>query len=303
MNPVGGWQRHMSWLVPLLLIPLSVWIFGLVAMWMLSESEPGPTSSTATWIGVISVILAVVAPIVFIIFTIIGAQKTYQTSSAYARKVQKRNEKAARRMEAQIVQEGGPRCDASARSAARTQAAQWYERFQCGDEPERLQSFNLNLEQGERIFDQLRAKYARYYGMDVTYQTGGVFAMGSPLFVTGALIGSAIGRSNARTRAQQMAAAQWREIQYVDVLITDRRFIIPVGGRTLSFYFNAVVAYFPEIEAMTLTLDYGGQTQPMQLFSPSIASATVLLIRQLQGAEALCSHPAIEPVRTHSIAR
>lgn len=300
MDPEGGWQRHLSWLVPLLMIPLSVWIFGVLAIWMLGESDSG---SAMTWIGVTCVILAVVAPIVFIIFTITGAQKTYRTSGAYARKTHKRNERTARKIEAQIEREGGPRCDASARSAARAQAVDWYERFQRGDEPERLQSFNLNLEQSERIFDQFRAKYARYYGMDVTYQTGGVFAMGSPLFVTGALIGSAVGRSNAKIRARQMAAAQWREIQYVDVFVTDRRFIIPIGGRTLSFYFNGVVAFFPEVEAMTLTLDYGDQTEPLQLFSPSIAPSSVLLIRQLQGTEALRSHPAIESVRVQSNSR
>lgn len=302
MNTATGWERHLSWLVPLLLIPLSIWIFGLIAEAMLTNSDSENTAS-AMWIGVICVICAVVAPVVLFIMTIIGMQKTYRTSRLYARKMRKRNERAARAMEAQIVREGGPRCDATARAAARARAAQWYEKFLRGDEPEHARSFNLNLAQGERIFDQFRAKYARYYGMDVSYQTGGVFAMGSPLFVTGALIGSAIGNANTRSRAQQMAAAQWREIQYVDVFVTDRRFIIPVGGRTLSFYYSGVVAYFPELEAMTLTLDYGDQTQPMQLFSPSVASASVLMIHQLQGADVLRSHPAVEVVRAQAISQ
>lgn len=295
---VVGWRKHLEWAVPLLLIPLSIIIFSVIAIMAMPSSE-GPG---VIWLCVVAVICAVVAPIVFLIWTIVGAQKTYRSSRMFWRKMQKRNERLARRMEQRILAEGGPRCDAEARTLARSQASRWCATLMNGGGLSRFENFNLNLEPGEELFDQYRAKYARFYGQNVTYQTGGVFAMGSPLFVAGAMIGSAVGNSNARARAQRMAAAQWREIQYVDVLVTDRRLIIPVGGRTLSFYFNAVTAFFPAIDAMTLTLDFGDRTEPLQLFSPNTAATSVLIVRQLQGPEALRVHPEIKPISERAIA-
>lgn len=296
MNVERGFRRHLRWIVPLLLIPISVYVFALLAVWALpSEEDPG-----LDWLVVVAGICIGVAPVVFIVLTIIGAQKTYRRSRLFEKKMRKRHEAWARKMEQQIVAEGGPRCDFEARTMARVYATHWFETLARGDSLPSSDGFNLNLEPGESLLDQYRAKYARFYGQNVTYGTGGVFAMGSPLFIAGAMIGSAVGRANARAQAQRLAAAQWREIQYVDVLVTDRRLIIPVGGRTLSFYFNAVAAFFPELDAMTLTLDFGDRTEPLQIFSPGIAATSVLLVRQLKGVEGLHAHPALKPISDHA---
>ena len=297
MNVERGFKRHLRWIVPLLLIPISVYVFALIAVSAL-PSEDGPGIG---WLVIVSGLCVAIAPVVFIILTIIGAQKTYRRSRLFEKKMQKRNEAWARKMEQQIVAEGGPRCDFEARTMARVYATQWFETLARGESLPSSDNFNLNLEPDESLLDQYRAKYARFYGQNVTYSTGGVFAMGSPLFVAGALIGSAVSRANARAQAQRMATAQWREIQYVDVLVTDRRLIIPVGGRMLSFYYDAVAAYYPELNAMTLTLDFGDRTEPLQIFSPGIAATSVLLVRQLKGVEGLRSHPALKPISDHAI--
>lgn len=298
MTVERGFGRHLRWIVPLLLIPLSVVIFGTIALMAL----PGSDGPGLTWLVVVAGLCMAAAPIVFIILTITGAQKTYRLSETYRRKVQKHNEVQARRMEQQIVAEGGPRCDFEARAIARVQATHWCETLLSGEVLSASENFSLNLESGESLVDQFRAKYARFYGQNVTYRTGGVVAMGSPLFVVGAMLGSSVGNANARAQAQRQAAAQWREIQYVDVFVTDRRLIIPVGGRTLSFYYDALTAFYPELDAMTLTLDFGDKTEPLQLFSPSIAAASVLIIRQLQGVDGLRRHPAIKSISDRTIA-
>ena len=297
MNVERGFRRHLRWVVPLLLIPISAYVFALIAASAL-PSEDGPGVG---WLVIVSGLGLGIAPVVFIILAIIGAQKTYRRSRLFEKKMQKRHAAWTRKMEQQIVAEGGPRCDFEARTMARVYATHWFEALARGDSLPSSDDFNLNLEPGESLLDQYRAKYARFYGQNVTYSTGGVFAMGSPLFVAGAMIGSAVGRANARAQAQRVAAAQWREIQYVDVLVTDRRLIIPVGSRTLSFYFNAVAAFFPELEAMTLTLDFGDRTEPLQIFSPGIAATSVLLVRQLKGVEGLHTHPALKPISDHAI--
>lgn len=297
MNVERGFSRHLRWVIPLLLIPLSGYIFFVIMlMAMPGEDEPG-----LPWLMAVSGLCLAAAPIVCVILTITGIQTTYRRSRLFEQKMRKRTEAWARKMERQIFAEGGPRCDFEARTIAKTHATDWFESFAKGEALPSFEVFNLNLESDERLLDQYRAKYARFYGQNVTYSTGGVFAMGSPLFVAGAMIGSAVGNNRARTQAERMAAAQWREVQYVDVLVTDRRLIIPVGGRTLSFYYNAVVAFYPELEAMTLTLDFGDDTEPLQIFSPSIAATSVLLVRQLKGVEGLQRHPSLTPISDRAI--
>lgn len=297
LNVERGFKRHLRWIVPLLLIPFSVFVFLSIAL----IAMPSKDGAGVDWLVVVAGLCAAVAPIVFTILTITGAQKTYRRSRVFEMKMHKRNEAWARKMERQIVSEGGPRCDFEARAIAKTHATHWFECLAEGEAIPSADGFNLNLEPGELLLDQYRAKYARFYGQNVTYSTGGVFAMGSPLFVAGAMIGATVGKANARAQAQRMAAAQWREIQYVDVLVTDRRLIIPVGGRTLSFYYSGVVAFYPELEAMTLTLDYGDNTEPLQIFSPGIAATSVLLVRQLKGVEGMRSHPALKTISDQAI--
>lgn len=297
MNVERGFSRHLRWVIPLLLIPLSGYVFLVIMlMAMPGEGEPG-----IPWLVVVSGLCLAVAPIVCVIFTITGIQNTYRRSRLFERKMRKRSEAWALKMERQILAEGGLRCDFEARTIAKTHATHWFETLARGEALPSSDGFNLNLEPGERLLDQYRAKYARFYGQNVTYSTGGVFAMGSPLFVAGAMIGSVVGNNRARAQAQRMAAAQWREVQYVDVLVTDRRLIIPVGGRMLSFYFDVVAAFYPELEAMTLTLDFGDRAEPLQIFSPSIAATSVLLVRQLKGVEGMCAHPSLTPISDHAI--
>ena len=66
----GGWARHLTWVVPLLLIPLSIIIFSVIAL----MAMPGSDAPGIVWLLVVAIICAVVAPIVFLIMTIVGVQ-------------------------------------------------------------------------------------------------------------------------------------------------------------------------------------------------------------------------------------
>ncbi|MEW1990062.1 hypothetical protein AB0365_15915 [Brevibacterium casei] len=98
-----------------------------------------------------------------------------------------------------------------------------------------------------------------------------------------------------------MAAEQWREIQYVDVFVTDRRFIIPLSGRVLSLYYDALVAFSPELDAMMLTLDFGDNSESLRRFSPAVSSASVMLAHRLQGIEGLKTNPALQSLQRLAI--
>lgn len=294
-----GWKPHLKWLVPLVLIPVS--FVTLILLGSEIVPEGGSTGRIETWIGLLLVLLGFVAPVVFAILTIVGAVKTYRLTARYAAKQKKKQDVQLQKASDRVFQSGGPKCDFGAKLVEQTLAVHWLEAIVRGEEIESGTSFNLNLHQGERIFRQFRAQYARFYGTNVTYQTGGTFAMGSPLFVAGAMLGSAIGNSNARANARRMAAEQWREIQYVDVFVTDRRFIIPLSGRVLSFYYDAVVAFYPELDAMMLTLDFGDKSEPLRLFSPAVSSASVMLVHRLQGVEGLRTNPALQSLQQDAI--
>ncbi|PZT71096.1 hypothetical protein DN402_01930 [Streptomyces sp. SW4] len=67
------------------------------------------------------------------------------------------------------------------------------------------------LEPGETAYGDVAAHYARFYATNVTYNERSGFYFGSPLFVAAGLVGDAVANSTARSRAQAMAQAQWRD--------------------------------------------------------------------------------------------
>ncbi|WP_433796906.1 hypothetical protein [Actinoplanes sp. CA-252034] len=115
--------------------------------------------------------------------------------------------------------------------------------------------------------------YARYYGMDVTFQPGFTVAFGSPAFVAGAAIGNLVGNSVGRSRAAAMARAQWREQRSVRVLVTASTTWCCVDGRWLRFDHSVVMEYHLEDATCVLTFP---DTEPMMLTGPAAALHAVL---------------------------
>jgi hypothetical protein len=115
--------------------------------------------------------------------------------------------------------------------------------------------------------------YARYYGMDVSFQPGFTVAFGSPAFVAGAAIGSLVGNSVGRSRAAAMARAQWREHRTIRVIVTASTTWCCVDGRWLRFDHAVVMEYYLEGATCVMTFP---DTEPLMLTGPPAAVHAVL---------------------------
>jgi phage gp37-like protein len=141
------------------------------------------------------------------------------------------------------------------------------------------------------------AVYARYYGSDVTYTTRGGFYFGHPAFVVTGLAVSAIANASARSRAEAMARAQWRERQVCRTLVSNQRIVCLAGGQQLSFYFNSMIAVYPEIDQSTLICQFDGAS-PLMLTGDAAPMIAIVAVLQTHGMQALEEHPGLARLRS-----
>ncbi|MFB9777816.1 hypothetical protein [Brevibacterium otitidis] len=297
VKPTAKWKAHLRWIILLALVPVSFFVILTVLVFYTPYSTSDEAGLLATTFALLLWFAWFGVPAIFFILSLFAMRAAYKTSDAYQQKLRSKQHAQQQRIQQQIVQQGGPPLDESTRRAEIARASHFLNRLHSGQELPAVPAFHMTLEPGEAVHHVFRAQYARCYGMDVTYTTGSTFAVGSPLFVAGSMLASAANNASVRNRAQAMAAEQWREIQYTDVFLTDRRLIIPIGGRMLDFWFNGLRAFYPDLNRMTLIFDYGEQSEPLQLMSPGIAPASVMVVNYLQGTSGLEQHPAIGEVR------
>ncbi|MCI2266003.1 hypothetical protein [Sediminivirga luteola] len=280
-------KRHGRWLIPLA-VTLAAPIIGYSLI--LADAQDGwavVAGSRALWLGLGVLALLFLVPLVGAGFVIAGLVHVYRTSP-------RQLEKQDRKRSALVVAQGGPETDRSAHQQGRMRAAQLRRLLLDGKTPPALQSFTIPVDPGENIRFEIRAQYSRFYGQTVTYSTGGGFAFGHPLFVAAALTAMSLGDRSTRKAAERQAAQQWRETQFSPVVVTDTRLIINAGGRWLSFYYDAVVAIYPEADHFTLVLDFGDRTEPLRLVGPDAPSVGVWVLYRIFGAEAVAGHPSLQ---------
>lgn len=149
------------------------------------------------------------------------------------------------------------------------------------------------LEPGETAFIDAQCEYARFYGQNVTVNTGSSFAFGSPAFVAGAMVTRAITNAAIVSSAKKQAAAQWRDTQLARTIVTDRRVMVHVQGmHWLSFYYSAVVDLVPVFEQDVALFQFAN-AEPLRLVGFPASLAAVLTVLHQQGLPGLRSHPAI----------
>jgi len=150
--------------------------------------------------------------------------------------------------------------------------------------------------QGEVFFLDRSAHYARYYGQDVYYSTQGGFFFGHPLFVAAGLGLTAAINSSRRSQAQAAAREQWREEQWVRVVVSNQRVLCLVGGQWLSFFYGGMTAVYPEVGQWTLICQFS-DTSPMLLSGPDVPEIALMTVLMTHGPEALEQHPSLAPLR------
>jgi hypothetical protein len=165
-------------------------------------------------------------------------------------------------------------------------AAWLYRRLLNGDPLPIPEYSSLVLGQDETLHMDAPVEYARFYGIDVTYRQRSVVAVGSPVFVLGALAANGIGNAAARSSARRMAAPQWREFQVARAVLTDQRLLAHTRSGWLSFWHSGMAEYRPDPRGFALVLTYP-DCEPVLLRGPAVPWVCVALAWLLYGPETL----------------
>ncbi|MEJ1090467.1 hypothetical protein [Microbacterium istanbulense] len=274
-------RRHVHWIALLLAAPLTYVVVMLVVEW-LDSVRAEARGDAIVWLTLsigVALVVAVVAPVVLLIRSIVQMRRTFRRSQ---------------RAKGRFTAFERRQLDAA------TDAAAWWEyarrlRGQVLNRqvPESQQQWDVVPYEGERFFACLPLTYARYYGKDVGYTTSGMVAVGSPAFVVGAFAVSAIANASARSRAAKEAAPQWREWQQTTAYVTNHRIVTYVNGEWLTFEYGAISALYPDVASNALVCQFGS-TEPLLLSGPATPVAAVVAVLQTHGLDGVRDHPGLQ---------
>jgi hypothetical protein len=165
-----------------------------------------------------------------------------------------------------------------------------------GGWPPQLTVWGLVLQPGEVALAHLPVHHSRLYGHNLTAYSSAPLILGSPAFVIGGLVGSALADSRTRREVAAANAVVWRDQQHSTVVVTDRRLLVHAYGEWLSFWHSAVVVFHPDLHAWTTVLDFP-DVPALRLHGPATPLLNTYLCWLLHGVEGLHHHPALDLLR------
>jgi hypothetical protein len=154
----------------------------------------------------------------------------------------------------------------------------------------------LMLESGEGALGEVVAEYSRFSGMTVPYQQRTTLALGGPVFVTAALVGTAASNAAARRAAERQAAPQWRFEGFPRVILTNRRLLVhrPADYQWLSFWHRGLFEFGPQLRTYSLYLGYP-DCAPVMLRGPMVPWLSVALAACVYPRDQLAQLPFFGP--------
>lgn len=274
----GAVRRHARWIVPLLLAPAA--FFGCVAgISALNEKE-----SLEGWWPLVALLLLAglfLAPLVLVVVAIVKGNATYRDHRRSKGRFSSAELVAIRHR------------DMSSHAWQDAQAL--HRRLLAREVPPTLPVWDVVPYENEEFFCDVPIRYARYYGMDVSYTQTSGFYYGRPSFVVAGLAVTAIANAAQRNAAQNMARTQWREHCTARLVVSNHRLLLQVGGRWLSFDYSAMTAVFPEPQSWTLVCQFAA-AEPLLLAGDHAPFAAVMTLYRTHGERALREHPGLAPL-------
>jgi hypothetical protein len=149
------------------------------------------------------------------------------------------------------------------------------------------------FDEGEELLVNTIYQVGRFRSANVTYQTPGYVAFGSPMFVAGAAIGNLLASSATRRRAEREAAPQWRFYGPHACLLTTRRVSFHLEGRWEGARLSRVRDIQPYPAFQTLDMFYGNE--PIRLVGPAAPWQAVAMLYLRHGVTGL-HHPGLRPL-------
>lgn len=274
-------MRHLRWLIPLALIPVTYVGCAALIRWITRhyEASGGEPGGWATVLIAVLFLAAFALPIAAFIVFLVQAVKVYRRGRR-ARGRFTKGEQALIDLH---------RSDASAWN----HAAYLRRALRAHEVPARIgRPWELVPYPDEEFFLDVPAQYSRFYGQNVSYGQTSTFAFGHPAFVVGALAMTAVANGASRSSARRQAAEQWREHQEARVLVSNRRLICVADGRPLTFDFSAMVAVYPEVDQRTLVCQFDG-AEPLMLHGMHVPPIAVITTMMALGPDAVAHHPSL----------
>ena len=173
-------------------------------------------------------------------------------------------------------------------------ACQLYEHLLRGGDLTVLPPSAVRLQPDELPHSDAMLGYARFYGMNVSYDRSSMMLLGSATFVAAGLAANAMANSSAKRKAQAMAAAQWRDHAHVRTMLTNKRLLCDFSGQWLSFWHEGVVEFQCDLTQWLFVLRYE-VGDPIMLHGPAAPWFAVSVARIVYGPRGL-QLPAFAPL-------
>jgi len=148
-----------------------------------------------------------------------------------------------------------------------------------------LPTEGIRLRPGEQLYSRNVLGYARYYGTTVPYERSNHFWFGSTTFVVAGLAADSISNAVARSRAEAMAATQWRDHGHVQTILTSQRFLCDYRGQWLSFWHEGVVELVVDVPRWAFIVRYE-EGAPLLLHGPAAPWFALAAARVIYGPQA-----------------
>jgi len=125
--------------------------------------------------------------------------------------------------------------------------------------------------------------YSRLYGWEAKYLRNNLFAGGSTGFVLSAhLVNEAVNQW-MKESARAQAAVKWRDQQSSSVVITNKRVMCGTARGWLSFPYQYVSEFQPELDSWSVIMDFATDAGPLKLTGPAAPAAALLIGQELMG--------------------
>lgn len=114
-----------------------------------------------------------------------------------------------------------------------------------------------------------RAVYSRFYGGDGRYEQSGSFAFGRPAVMVSAVVASAALNAHGKAKARAGAIPSWLNEQPCTVVAANHRLLCNTATNGwLSFFYDDVSSFQPDLASWTLMLTFHEQCSPLRISGP-----------------------------------
>ncbi|MGO1544120.1 MAG: hypothetical protein ACTHXA_07240 [Gulosibacter sp.] len=281
-----NWAKiHRGWIVPLVLIVAIIIANNLLLAGSSTSGQPLTYGGLFTGLLNFVLLIGLLAALVFLIIGIVGLIRAMLRSRGiYTKRERRELENYEYRLKY--------------RADARLAAGRTLEQLLNGQVPQSFVDWSIPFDQDEAPFARAQFGYARFYGTDAQWTSGGLVMFGGPMLLAGSLLASAAVSGSNKNRALREAAEQWREGQLVDGIITNRRFIaIRADGEVLSFWYEAISQMNFSLDTHQIILRFH-DTAPLFIEGDDTDVLAVYIVAGIHGDNGLRQHPELEPIRS-----